>query len=110
MFTSRQNSAMKIIDTPRMFSTSTFNKSVHGDLGYPSTNSCTRKRNPSPRISAPRKTAVLKISVRDLFFRRRPSVTNAKETPERNKNIGAGKVDNSCDQRYSSVLRASGFN
>src|ERR1700682_5864237 len=54
----QHSTLINIIDNPKMFSTSTRSKSVHGDFGYPKTNSCTRHSHPKPQTPAPRQIVV----------------------------------------------------
>src|SRR6267154_4665601 len=93
------NSPISIIDSPKIFSTSTRNKSVHGALGYPKINSCPRNSRPNAKISAPRKIVVRAIALRATPFSRNRCVTIAEETPARKMNSGAGTVAAACDQR-----------
>ncbi len=103
----QHNTPSKIIDNPRMFSTSTRNKSVHGEIGIPKINSCTRNNIPSPNTSAPRHITCFAIAPRAIPFPRNFSVTNATDTPAKNINSGAGSVPPICEYRKNSVFFAS---
>jgi hypothetical protein len=98
---------ISIIETPIALRTSTRSKSVQGDHGWPSTNSCTRNSNPKPKISAPRRIVVSAISFAETPFARMRSVTSANETPTRKRNSGAGSVPPSCDHPMNADLRAA---
>jgi len=90
-----------------MFSTSTRNKSVHGEIGIPKINSCIRNSIPSPKISAPRDITCFAIAPRATPFPRSFSVTSATDTPAKNINSGAGNVPPICEYRKNSVFFAS---
>ena len=105
--TAKQSAPIKIIAIPRMFSTSTRSKSVHGESGIPKINSCKRKRSPSPNTCTPRKITCLAIKPRWTPFARSFSVTSATETPAKKINSGAGSVPPNCDQANQADLRAS---
>jgi hypothetical protein len=101
---------ISIMESPRIFSTSTRRRSVQGDHGYPSANSCKRNSNPSPKISAPRRIVCLAMALRSIPFSRNFSVTSANDTTAKKINSGAGKVPPSRDHAISEDdLFASGL-
>ncbi len=93
----QHSTPINIIDSPKMFSTSTRSKSVHGESGKPSTNSWTRNNSPNPKISAPRKIVVRAIALRATPFSRSRCVAIADEIPAKKIKSGAGSVPRSCD-------------
>ena len=105
----QHNIPSKIIEMPRMFSTSTRNRSVHGEIGIPSTNSCTRKSIPSPNTSVPRHITCFAMAPRSTPLPRSFSVTKATATPAKKINRGAGRVPPICEYRKPSDFFASTF-
>jgi hypothetical protein len=93
----QQTSPNSIIDMPMVFRTSTRNKSVHGAHPQAITYSCKRNKNPSARISAPRRIVVLAMEAEDVPFCLNLSTTRATEIPAKKRNKGAGKVPPNCD-------------
>ena len=97
--TAQHSAPIKIIEIPRIFSTSTRNKSVHGEIGIPKINSCKRKKIPNPNTSAPRRITRFAIAPRVTPFARNFSVTSATEIPAKKINNGAGSVPPICEYR-----------
>src|SRR5205085_10030616 len=97
------------MDRPKIFRTSTRNKSVHGDQRYPRANSCTRNKRPRAKISAPREMVFFAMRPRGWDLWRMRCVTKAMDIPARKMKSGAGKVAAICDQRYRPDFFAPGL-
>src|SRR5580704_14872665 len=107
--TSQHSRPIIIIERPIVLSTSTRSRSLSGAQPSAITNSCSRKSNAKPKISAPRRIVDRAISAGGRFFFHSFSVTSAKEMPARNKNNGAGKVPPSCEYMKNLLWRAWGL-